>query len=143
DGQDILELNHGSTFMDPGGPGAPVSVGGSIKGRAGSRLGTDQSSELVHSLILVDARKVANLRIGAVADYIAVLALSRWQGLARCNAVSTLLNLLADDCADAPEAATEGDLGLLSALYALDPREAGDQQRFTLAARMREELKKA
>jgi hypothetical protein len=143
DGQDILELNHGSTFMDMG-PGAPPgSIGGSIKGRAGSRLGTDQSSELVHSLVLVDAGKVANLKAGAVADYIAVLALSRWEGLSRCNAIATILNLLADDCADAPESATEGDLGLLSALYALDPREAGSQQRLTMAGRMRAELKKA
>jgi hypothetical protein len=143
DGQDILELNHGATFMDVG-PGAPPdSIGGSIKGRPGSRLGTDQSSELVHSLVLVDAGKVANLKAGAVADYIAVLALSRWEGLTRCNAIATILNLLADDCADAPESATEGDLGLLSALYALDPREAGSQQRLTMAGRMRAELKKA
>jgi len=142
DGQDVLELNHGSTFMDPGGPGAPVSIGGSIKGRPGSRLGSDQSAELAHSLILADAGKVAHLPAGAVADYVAVLALSRWEGLARCNAIPTILNLFADDCADPPQAATESDLGLLSALYALDPREAGAQQRLTLAGRMRAELKK-
>ena len=44
------------------------------------------STELVHSLILADANKVADEKIGAVADYVAVLALARWQGLERCNA---------------------------------------------------------
>jgi hypothetical protein len=143
DGQSVLELNHGSTFMD-GGPGAPpVSVGGTVVGRAGSRLGTDMSSELVHSLILVDANKVADAKIGAVADYVTLLALSRWQGLERCNAVPTILNLMADDCAeDAPEMATPSDLALLSALYAVDAREAGSQQRMSIASRMQTALEK-
>lgn len=139
DGQTVLELNHGSTFMDAG-PGAPPeNIGGTITGKAGSRLGTDQSSELVHSLILVDAHKVADARIGAVADYIAVLALSRWQGLERCNSASTILNLMADGCdADSrPDAATEGDLALLKALYAVNPRESGSQQRASIASAIR------
>ena len=136
DGQSVLELNHGSTFQDAGPGNAPDNVGGSITGRAGSRLGADTSSELVHALILVDANRVANLKIGAVADYIALLALSRWQGLARCNGFSTILNLMADGCADAPETVSESDLGLLKALYAVNPREAGVQQRAEMAQRM-------
>jgi hypothetical protein len=95
------------------------------------------SSELVHSLILVDANKVADAKIGAIADYIAVLALSRWQGLERCNAVPTILNLMADNCeGDAPDAATKEDRALLAALYAADPRETGSQQRMSIAERM-------
>ena len=93
-------------------------------GRAGSRLGNDMSSELVHSLILADANKVAGEKIDAVADYIAVLALSRWQGLERCSGLATILNLMADDCdpEDRPEAATPADLALLTGLYAVNPR---------------------
>ena len=56
------------------------------------------SAEVVHSLIIADANKVADEKIGAVADYIAVLALARWQGLERCNAIPTILNLMADGC---------------------------------------------
>lgn len=137
DGQSVLELNRGSTFQDAGPGAAPDAVGGSVTGRAGSRLGADISSELVHALILVDAGKVATLKIGAVADYIALLALSRWQGLERCNSVSTILNLMADGCADAPpEAVTASDLGLLTALYAANPRQSGTQQRAEIADRM-------
>jgi hypothetical protein len=105
-------------------------------GRAGSRLGNDMSAEVVHSLILADATKVAGEKIDAVADYIAVLALAKWQGLERCNAIPTILNLMADGCGDPPEAATAADVALLSGLYAVDPRETGSQQRMSIAGRM-------
>jgi hypothetical protein len=147
DGQDILELNGGPACVSSHGPGAPPCdiKAPPVKGRAGSRLGNDMSSELVHSLILADANRVSGEKIGAVADYIAVLALSRWQGLERCNGIPTILNLLADDCDrdSAPEAATEADLGLLTGLYAVSPRDAGPLQRASIAGRLQAELKKA
>jgi hypothetical protein len=106
-------------------------------GRAGSRLGNDMSAEVVHSLVIADAAKVAGEKIDAVADYIAVLALAKWQGLERCNAIPTILNLMAEGCAeDPPQAATPADLALLTGLYAVDPRELGSQQRMTIASRM-------
>ncbi len=102
-------------------------------------MGTDQSSELVHTLILVDANKVADAQIGSIADYFAVLALSRWQSLETCNAIPTILNLMADGCdADpTPEAATGADLALLTGLYTSDPRELGSLQRATIASAIR------
>jgi hypothetical protein len=105
-------------------------------GRAGSRLGNDMSAEVVHSLILADANKVAGEKIDAVADYIAVLALAKWRGLEKCNAIPTILNLMAEDCADPPRAATSADLALLTGLYSVDPRELGSQQRASIASRM-------
>ena len=125
-GESFLEIHNPSKWRD-----RPF-------GRAGSRLGDDMSSEVVHSLILADANKVANEKIGAVADYIAVLALAKWQGLERCNAIPTILNLMADGCdpETAPQAATEADIGLLKGLYSVDPREFGSQQRATIASAM-------
>ena len=120
--------NVGDTFNGPCGD-RPV-------GRAGSRLGNDMSAEVVHSLILADANKVAGEKIDAIADYIAVLALAKWQGLERCNAIPTILNLMAEGCAGPPAAATSADLALLTGLYAVDPRELGSQQRATIAERM-------
>jgi hypothetical protein len=113
---------------------APATIG-----RAGSRLGNDMSSELVHSLIIADAGKVAGEKIDAVADYIAVLALSRWQNLERCSGLPTILNLMAEGCdaEDRPDAATPGDLALLSGLYAVSPRESGALQRASIASAVR------
>jgi hypothetical protein len=146
DGQAVLELNQGVSFTQEMPGEAPVPVGGAVPpgGRPGSRLGNDMSSELAHTLIIADAHKLADAKIGAVADYIALLALSRWQDLERCNAIPTILNLEAEGCADDPPgAATASDLALLTALYAINPRESGAQQRIAIASRMQGELRKA
>jgi hypothetical protein len=125
-GRSRLEIHDPTAFLEP------------RAGRAGSRLSNGMSAEVVHSLILADANKVAGEKIDAIADYIAVLSLARWQGINRCNSIPTILNLLADDCGDkTPEGATGADLALLKALYSVDPRELGSQQRATIAARMR------
>jgi pimeloyl-ACP methyl ester carboxylesterase len=88
-------------------------------------------------------RGVAGVKIGSVADYIAVLALSRWQGLEHCNSMPTILNLMADDCSDtAPEATTAADIGLLTGLYASAPRDLGAFQRMTIASRLRTEVQR-
>ena len=139
-GDGALELNAGTAFSAVPFQGI-VSLGKTPIGRAGSRLGEDLSSELVHSLIIADANKVAGQKIDAVADYVAILALSRWQGLERCNSTPTILNLMAEGCAgEAPEAATPEDLALLKGLYSVDPREGGALQRATIASQMRKAL---
>ncbi|MBS0331378.1 MAG: hypothetical protein JSS35_01300 [Proteobacteria bacterium] len=106
-------------------------------GRAGSRLTNEMSAEIIHSLIIADANKVAGEKIDAVADYVAVLALARWTGLNRCNRIPTVLNLMADECADPPETATPEDVALLKALYSVGPRDIGFMQRSTIASAVR------
>jgi hypothetical protein len=139
-GVDMVDLAQGGADLGGGGQaGSPDQA----HGRAGSRLGNDMSAEVVHALIIADSKKVADAKIGAVADYIAMLALARWDGLDRCNPAPSILNLMADGCAEeAPVAATGPDLGLLTALYAVDPREAGSQQRAEIASRIAAAVKK-
>ena len=97
------------------------------------------SPEVVHSLILADSNKVAGEKIDPIADYVAVLALAKWRGLEYCNAVPTILNLMADDCDGraAAETMTPADFALLTGLYSVDPRELGSQQRATIASAVR------
>jgi hypothetical protein len=134
-GNKVLELNDPAPCISSGGAATCDIKAPAVVGRAGSRLGNDLSSELVHSLIIADANKVAGQKIDAVADYIAILALSRWQGLERCSGLPTILNLMADGCdaGDRPEAATPGDLALLTGLYQVNPREVGTLQRAEIA----------
>jgi hypothetical protein len=108
-------------------------------GRAGSRLSNGMSSEIVHSLIVADSNKVAGQKIEAIADYVAVLALAKWQRLEECNGMHTILNLMADGCdvSERPEAATRMDLALLSGLYSVETQVAGSQQRMSIASRIR------
>ncbi|THD51662.1 hypothetical protein [Phenylobacterium sp.] len=126
-GKSWLEIHDPTSFLDP------------PHGRAGSRLSNGMSAEVVHSLIIADANKVAGEKIEAVADYVAVLALARWQRLDRCSSMPTILNLMADGCdPDAkPEAATPQDLALLTGLYSVQARESGSQQRATIASAIR------
>jgi hypothetical protein len=126
-GQSHLEIHDPRVSADP-----PT-------GRAGSRLSNGMSTEVVHSLIVADANKVAGEKIDTIADYVAVIALARWQGLERCNAMPTILNRMADGCDkdSAPEAATPQDLALLTGLYAVQSRELGSQQRATIASAIR------
>jgi hypothetical protein len=106
-------------------------------GKPGSRLGNDMSAEVIHTLVIADASKVAGERIETVADYVAVLALARWQGLEKCNGIPTILNRMADGCDDPPDAATPQDLALLKGLYSVQARESGFQQRATIASAIR------
>ncbi len=137
-GKRVLELMDPHPY-DPGEGKSPA-----VMGKAGSRLGNDMSTELVHVLILADANKVADEKIGAIADYVAVLALARWNGLEKCNSLPTILNLMADGCDadEIAEAATPTDLGLLEGLYSVDPRESGTLQRASIADRMSAESRK-
>ncbi len=116
-----------------------MTIGGNgPHGRAGSRLGNDLSSDIAFSLILADASQVANGKIGPLADYIAVLALAQWHDIKDCNAlVPSILNLMADACSEPPpEAVTSSDLSILKALYKVDPRETGSQQRMEIADKL-------
>jgi len=129
---------HGQSFLEV--ENALVSWAEKPTGRAGSRLSSALSAEVVHSLIIADANKVTDAKIGGVADYVAVLALARWTRLERCNSqVSTVLNLMADGCdpEERPEAATPADLALLTSLYAVDAQENGALQRAAIASAIR------
>ncbi len=132
-GESKLEIHDPMASSDP-----PV-------GRAGSRLGNGMSAEVVHSLIIADASKVAGEKIEAVADYVAVLALARWRKLDRCSAMPTILNLMADGCdpETRPEAATPADLALLTGLYSTQARASGSQQRSMIASAIRKATSKA
>lgn len=109
-------------------------------GLAGSRLSNGMSAELVHTLILADAAKVSDTKVGTVADYVAVLTLARWRNADRCHsAVDSVLSSLAYGCEKegGPEAATPADVALLKALYTVDPRESGTMQRASIASAIR------
>jgi hypothetical protein len=67
--------DHGTSFLEV--ENALVPWTEKPTGRAGSRLSHGVSAEVVHSLVIADANKVTDAKIGAVADYIAVLALAR------------------------------------------------------------------
>jgi hypothetical protein len=89
---------------------------------AGSHLGHGLTSELLHSLVIVDARKLEGLPLGAMADYVTMVALTRMTVLNTCNELPSVIDLLSEGCSERPRPAglTPADSAFLKALYASD-----------------------
>ncbi len=104
------------------GPVSLADAGTMPGGCAGSRLTQCLKSLFTNVLIVVDAPAMERRRIGPIADYIAVLALSQAKSLDACEALSSILDLLAGACSDraAPTTWTDSDVAYLKALYKVD-----------------------
>lgn len=108
----------------------------------GSRLNDTLSSEFANVLVIVDQTKVAGASTQAIADYVAVLALAQVADLDDCNALPSVLDLLAKGCspARAPEMLTASDLGYLQALYGTETRLPAAFSRGVIAAHLAQAL---
>lgn len=74
-------------------------------------------------IIVVDDDKVQGRKFDALADYVALMALTQARAFARCQPAPSIANLMAADCADAmqPDGLTAGDLAWMRALYHMRP----------------------
>jgi len=87
----------------------------------GSRIPERRVSSILNVLILVDLNKLGGHEIGPVSDYVAMLALSEPQSLDECNALPSILDLMADCGArEKPQSLTASDMAYLKGLYAAD-----------------------
>jgi hypothetical protein len=87
-------------------------------GEAGSLLGSALRSEFVYVTVIADAHALVEYRLQAVADYIAMLVLTR-TALDGCNPLPSIVDLLSPDCGTRPrpQGITEADTAFLRALY--------------------------
>ena len=115
-------------------------------GCAGSLISDCTRSVFKNVLVVVDSHAVAGKDLGAVADYVAMLALSQVKLAGGCSPMPSILDLLAQSrCAgrDAPSELTAADASYLTALYASAPEVRADIERVEMARRMAEMLIKA
>lgn len=89
-------------------------------GNAGSRLGRELSSEFIHALVIVDNNAIAKNSLQSIADYVALLALTRLSTLDQCSELPSIINLFAANCAAPPSTITSADIAYLKALYRAD-----------------------
>ncbi|MGB6449440.1 MAG: hypothetical protein WBE92_01680 [Steroidobacteraceae bacterium] len=103
--------------VDPayGGEHAPAAF-------AGSHFTTGLTSELLLVFVVVDTRQVAGDSLRSIADYIAMLALTRMGSLDGCSELPSIIDLLSSGCdeREKPQALTEADTAYLKALYSSD-----------------------
>jgi hypothetical protein len=111
-------------------------------GDPSSRITSGIGSEFAGVVIIADAGKVRGYGIAAVADYVAMLALSEASGQTGCKPLPTIMNLFAGDCAASrADRATSVDLAYLKALYTTDPRLKLEFQQAEIVAKMEHSLR--
>ena len=117
-------------------PGSGVRVRDDDPIRAGVR------SEFAHVYVIADVNQTAGYSFNAVADYIAMLALSEIRTFDACQELPSITNLIAPDCEASrkPGAITDIDLAYLRGIYSIDPGESLKTQQSDIAAQMESTL---
>jgi hypothetical protein len=88
----------------------------------GWRARPELTSDFISVLIISDTRETAVYRLGAIADYIAVLALSQTRADETCQIVPSVMNVMAKACGEgmATKEMSASDLGYLRGVYKMD-----------------------
>ena len=108
----------------------------------GSRLRSGLKSQFSSVLVVVDSAKIAAHGIGALSDYIAMLALTQSQNLDSCRALPTISNLFTAGCATAAVTeVTPVDLAYLKGLYEMGGTNFGALQQSAIAWEIKKALK--
>lgn len=102
----------------------------------GTRLGDGLRSGFYHVIIVADPTKLVDHEMGAVGDYIAMLALTQLSSLDTCQTLPSIVNLLAAGCARPAAALTENDTVYLRGLYHMSPGRALRNQEDEVAYQM-------
>jgi hypothetical protein len=86
-----------------------------------NRFRQNLRSEFVHVLIIADGGQIARYSLQAVADYLALLSLTRMAQLDQCAPLPSITDLLASGCATpVADSLTAADRAYLKALYSAD-----------------------
>jgi len=111
-------------------------------GVAGSHFSVGLNSQFLSVVIVADANKVADYKIGAIADYVALLALTHANSLDACGEMASIIDLMSPTCAAAskPDAMTDGDIAYLKALYATNLSNVLWVEQDSIADRMQQGL---
>lgn len=110
-------------FLELDGPKAAGPGDCSNANVGGWRFHPDVSSALIYVTIIVDSSRTAHDPVGAMADYVAMLALSRSEDYDDCQLVPSITNLLSSRCDDKlkPSQITASDIAYLRGVYKMDP----------------------
>ena len=108
---------------------------------SGSRLRDGLSSQFYHVLIVANPDQLVRQEMGALGDYIAMLALTQPGTVDACPALPSILGLLVQGCANTAASITDADLAFLRALYRMTPDTMPGVQRNALISGMDEAIR--
>ena len=125
-------------------PLAPFDIyASSCDSVSGSRVSDNFKSEFRVVTVVVDINKIADIEIGPVADYIAMLVLSQTKISNACLSLPSITNLFSSDCDTTRKAKelTAYDLAYLTGLYQMHIELNAGLAKSDLAAWMKIKLK--
>jgi hypothetical protein len=122
------------------GSASGTESGGDMQGMdavrvSGSRARTTPRNNMSYALVVVDARRVADVSPNAWMDYVAFVSLAQIDPNAQANGYETILNLF-DTGASAQTGLSDWDEAYLRALYRARRDAAGSRQAADIARRM-------
>lgn len=106
----------------------------------GSRAVDGLNSGFFNIVIVADPSKLLDYEIGALGDYIAMMALSQPASLDSCQELPSISNLLAKGCTVIPSWITDGDLAFLKGLYGTPSGYSMTAQRSSMQYQMKKTL---
>jgi hypothetical protein len=107
----------------------------------GSRVNDGLHSEIGTVTVVVDSTKIVGMPLGAISDYIAMLALSQTKAFETCQTLSSITNLMTPNCdTQTAQALTETDIAYLKAIYRTSPDVIGSIQTSEIARQMETQL---
>ena len=126
----------GAGAQDGPGVGIDDSDAPVAGGCAGSHFSDCLSNQIVAVVVVADRNEVADHTIGSIADYIAMMVLTKVDQGQDCSELDSISNLMAGKCDAAavrPQALTLADLAYLKALYSINMTEVMWVQRDSVA----------
>jgi hypothetical protein len=106
----------------------------------GSRLGDGTRSDFYHVIVAADPARLADHPIGAIADYVALVALSHVAVPDGCQPLPSIANLGVAGCTEVPDGLSANDMAFLRGLYGkMNPARVASTQQGQIASQMEEE----
>ena len=141
-----ITYDDGQAFLN--GPGGKAIAGKmSVDGIPGARIQgfkgrPEVTSDIMGELIIADRNKISALQLGPVANYVAMLALTRTQDFEDCQLMPSITNLFSADCDDKqkPAQVSPSDIAYLRGVYKMDSGATLQVQRDQIAAEMQKAL---
>ena len=137
-----IEYTNGGPIINPktGAPEGFVTTYGipmaNIQGWKGR---PEVTSDIIGVFIIADSRQTGSHQLGPIADYVAMLALSRTEAYDACQITPSIFNVMAPHCAESlkPQAIAASDIGYLRGVYKMmDPGATLQVQQNQIAGEM-------
>jgi hypothetical protein len=118
-----------------------TAMGLQPSGVGGSYLSNGQRSEFLHVLIIADSGQIAHYAVHSIADYLALLSLTRMAQLDSCAPLPSITDLFASGCATpVADSLTGADRAYLKALYMADLEKNLNIERADIHSQMMREI---